>query len=211
MVTGAAPRRDIDDDYDVRGSTDSRDTPEIMSTIRDILTRDSFVDSVDYPSPDSSMNNNDESLILEMEAQLRSEVDEELASLSPPVSVVSPITSPPPPFSSLTSPPPRSSPPPSSFSSSSSTPSSLSDYIPSPPSSSSSKKLSGTTLLSEVSPTVTPELVASALLSEHSGDIRSYLERSLEPIARRWLSDNLPTLADRVVRSEVERFARSRT
>lgn len=226
MVTSAASnRRDIDDDSAPIGSGDSRSTDDIMATIRDILTRDgshdSFdsdgsPDSIDYPS--SSSNSNDESLLLEMEAQLRTEVDHELSSLptpppsSPPTPSISvgsaPMTSSTAPTPSVTSPTPlRSSPTPTPTPSSSS----LSDYIPSPPRSMGNMgKIRGTTLLSEVSHSVTPESVASVLLSEHSGEIRTYLERSLEPIARRWLSDHLPTLADNVVRSEIERLARSR-
>ena len=51
--------------------SEHRSMDEIMATIREIISREGLV--ADYPSPSSPSNNNQESLFLEMEDQLRKE------------------------------------------------------------------------------------------------------------------------------------------
>ena len=166
MNTGASLRETSIDDSD-------QTMDEIMATIREIISRDDSPtdDSDDYAvlvSPSNSNSNivnNDnetlnETLLLEMEDQLRAEVTDDLDSR---VSV-------------------------SRHSS------------PRLPDVSSLDAFGGPSL-------ITSESVASALLLRHSDDVRVFLEELLTPLARRWLSENLPLLAERLVRSEIERVS----
>ena len=151
MNIGASLRKTSSDDSE-------RTMDEIMATIRDIISRDgsSTDDSDDYVVPVFPCNNNDdETLLLEMEDQLRSEVDNELSARF-----------------SVT-------------------------------------KFPGTTLVSELGgrSVITSDSVASALMLRHSDDIRLFLESKLTPLVHRWLSENLPLLAERLVRSELERVS----
>lgn len=52
------------------------------------------------------------------------------------------------------------------------------------------------------------EAMAATMMLEKSGEIEAMLNDLLRPTVRQWLSDNLPTLVEKLVREEIERVSR---
>ncbi|MEO0548201.1 MAG: DUF2497 domain-containing protein [Pseudomonadota bacterium] len=52
--------------------------------------------------------------------------------------------------------------------------------------------------------------VARMMLDEHGDELRAALSDLMQPVVRKWLGDNLPTMVERLVRDEIERASRGR-
>ena len=52
--------------------------------------------------------------------------------------------------------------------------------------------------------------VARSLMDAQGGAMAPQLEEMMRPVINQWLSDNLPTLVERLVRDEIERVSRGR-
>ncbi|MEL6736372.1 MAG: DUF2497 domain-containing protein [Pseudomonadota bacterium] len=52
--------------------------------------------------------------------------------------------------------------------------------------------------------------VARMMLDEHGEELRAALSDLMQPVVRKWLGDNLPTMVERLVRDEIERASRGR-
>ncbi|MEM1038369.1 MAG: DUF2497 domain-containing protein [Pseudomonadota bacterium] len=52
--------------------------------------------------------------------------------------------------------------------------------------------------------------VARMMLDEHGDELRAALSELMQPVVRKWLGDNLPTMVERLVRDEIERASRGR-
>ena len=50
--------------------------------------------------------------------------------------------------------------------------------------------------------------LASSVFTQHEGAVERMLYDALRPLLKTWLDDNLPTIVERLVRSEIERVAR---
>ncbi len=51
--------------------------------------------------------------------------------------------------------------------------------------------------------------LASTILSKDARTLEDLVREMMKPMLRSWLDDNLPSLVERLVRSEIERVSRS--
>ena len=57
---------------------------------------------------------------------------------------------------------------------------------------------------------VSVKQVAAQLWNTHAGAMAVELKTQMQPLVKRWLDDNLPTLVERLVREEIEKVSRGR-
>jgi len=67
-----------------------------------------------------------------------------------------------------------------------------------------------TQLLAQVSPPATVEELRRAVSRAGGRDLEELLEAIMRPAVREWLANNMSTLAERIVREEIERVSRPR-
>ena len=60
-------------------------------------------------------------------------------------------------------------------------------------------------------PMPTAEQVANVVLGQHGPAITGKIEEMMRPLVRDWLTNNLPTIVERLVRDEIERVSKGRT